>query len=604
MATRHRNSSALLVAAIVGVLLSGCIPTPTPPPPATNTPEATFTDLPPGQLTWLESPLDNSTVVDDTKPFHIVGNSAIPVQKAELLIKLITGQTSQTLDTMILTDISTMQTDKGTIYVIQGDWILPVPDAALAGTKITYELRLRVNSRTTSRTVRLNRNVSTLTPTSTATKTNTNTPTPTSTSSATRTTTPTPTASATLTLTTTPTASDTDTPTFTSTPTPSNTDTPTLTPSNTGTPTSTPSNTKTQTLTATATASPSLTPTPTSSRTPTSTPTFTYTLTSTPTPTPSRTPTATFTNTATATRSFTPTFTPSYTKTPTPTSTPSLAPCSVFVSAGQPAANVRTGPGTLYPLMGGISPADGRFLVTGVNIDGHGNKWWQINYNGAAGWVSDPFVTTSGDCSNVPPVAAPPLPVTRTFTPNPCQINYFYADTTTLNPGQCTTLHWDIQGVTKVTLNGNGVVGVSTMQICVVQKYTLTLFCKDGTIKYGVVDVGAPPSPYFWKSINLSGSTQQQCDINGSSVTVAVASTGGQPVSGIPVTFTITDPDPSGAFFLASGTKTFSTVTDTAGGAVAGPIVGGCAFGYQYAVVVTSPVVPGSISTVPLTNIP
>jgi len=58
----------------------------------------------------------------------------------------------------------------------------------------------------------------------------------------------------------------------------------------------------------------------------------------------------------------------------------------------------------------------------------------------------------------------------------------FGADDTTLDRGECTTLRWDVQGVQAVYLDGNGVAGVSSTQICPNEDtiYTLVVVRNDG----------------------------------------------------------------------------------------------------------------------------
>ncbi|MBI5652886.1 MAG: hypothetical protein HZC40_20925 [Chloroflexi bacterium] len=77
-----------------------------------------------------------------------------------------------------------------------------------------------------------------------------------------------------------------------------------------------------------------------------------------------------------------------------------------------------------------------------------------------------------------------PLPVitlvpsrTSTTVPTaiiPAQIN-FRADQTTLTRGQCTTLRWDVENATAVYLEGNGVPGHGTQQMCPNNTTTYTL---------------------------------------------------------------------------------------------------------------------------------
>lgn len=102
-----------------------------------------------------------------------------------------------------------------------------------------------------------------------------------------------------------------------------------------------------------------------------------------------------------------PTLTATATVTPTPTAVP-----------GKPAAtigrrmNVRRGPGTHHDIIGAAEQGK-EFAITGRNLNG---DWWQIAYEGRAGWVYAPY-TTASDPDGVQVVATPtPLP---TATPRP-----------------------------------------------------------------------------------------------------------------------------------------------------------------------------------------
>ena len=63
--------------------------------------------------------------------------------------------------------------------------------------------------------------------------------------------------------------------------------------------------------------------------------------------------------------------------------------------------NVRGGPGTEYPIVGGATLGQ-EFAVTGKNAAG---DWWQIDLEGQPGWIFAPFVTAV-DTEDVPVVAA------------------------------------------------------------------------------------------------------------------------------------------------------------------------------------------------------
>ncbi|MCL4299284.1 MAG: SH3 domain-containing protein [Anaerolineae bacterium] len=144
-------------------------------------------------------------------------------------------------------------------------------------------------------------------------------------------------------------------------------------------------------------------------------------------------PTATPSPTATSTPTIAPSPTP-VPDTPTPvppTPTPTPTPGAQLAAANT--VNVRSGPGTNYPVVAALPPN----LV--VPITGRNNEasWWQIsNADGASGWVANSVVQAS-NTANVPLVVAPPPPATPTpaATPTPEKPKYqfeptgWYADT-------------------------------------------------------------------------------------------------------------------------------------------------------------------------------
>lgn len=143
-------------------------------------------------------------------------------------------------------------------------------------------------------------------------------------------------------------------------------------------------------------------------------PTFTPTTTLTPPPVvratlppPTASPTPSPTFTATPTPSATPTLTP----TPTPTDTPTPVPPQIVAST---AVNIRSGPGTIYPVIGAL-PAGQTLRVSGQSNFG---DWWQVQQtNGQIGWVAASVVEARA-IEGVPIAQAPPPP-TPTPTPIP-----------------------------------------------------------------------------------------------------------------------------------------------------------------------------------------
>ncbi len=148
--------------------------------------------------------------------------------------------------------------------------------------------------------------------------------------------------------------------------------------------------------------------------TPTLAPTFTPSL-STPaavilTPTPLPTPTPAPIDTPTQPPPVPPTATP---LPPTPTPTPTLTPVPAPQVVASVAVNVRSGPGTNYPVVGGLPPGV-PVAVTGRNAD---SSWWQISTGSGTGWVANSVVQVSA-AGGVPVVEAPPPPP-PTATPVP-----------------------------------------------------------------------------------------------------------------------------------------------------------------------------------------
>ncbi len=145
-------------------------------------------------------------------------------------------------------------------------------------------------------------------------------------------------------------------------------------------------------------------------------------------------------------------------------------------------ANVRFGPSTNYnPPVGTLVPGQSA-QVTGRLND---NSWYRVVFNNGEGWVFGNLVATT--CmANVPVVQAPPGP-NPTPIPGPNQAN-FRADATTVVPGQCTTLRWEIAEVAGVWLiDGQyqyGVAGNDARQVCpsITRNYILRVQRRDGSV--------------------------------------------------------------------------------------------------------------------------
>jgi uncharacterized protein YgiM (DUF1202 family) len=152
-----------------------------------------------------------------------------------------------------------------------------------------------------------------------------------------------------------------------------------------------------------------------------------------PTFTPAPAPTATaivMIPTPLSTATAAPTVTPSPTvppATPTPVPpTPTPTPVRPQLVAAN-TVNVRSGPGTNYPVVASLPP-NLTVPITGRNNEA---SWWQIsNADGATGWVANSVVQAS-HIANVPVVVAPPPPPTSTpeATPTPEKPKYQFEPT-------------------------------------------------------------------------------------------------------------------------------------------------------------------------------
>ena len=106
---------------------------------------------------------------------------------------------------------------------------------------------------------------------------------------------------------------------------------------------------------------------------------------------------------------------PAPTPTPLPTdASPADAPAATDTPA-QPAgpvlnialpANVRSGPGLNYPVIGGLQAGT---TASAIGRDASA-QWFVISYSGGQGWVSNLVSSYTGDVNSLPVVAAPPPP--------------------------------------------------------------------------------------------------------------------------------------------------------------------------------------------------
>lgn len=187
---------------------------------------------------------------------------------------------------------------------------------------------------------------------------------------------------------------------------------------------------------------------------------------------------------------------------------------------GTQTLNIRSGPGTNYPIIGQARNGDEGEIV-GRSADG---GWWAVAapvLPGGIGWVSADFVLAT-NVENVPVIAAPPppptaapVPVTLTPTPlpqataTPVAVISFGADRTSINRGECTNLNWSAQNVQAIWVYPQGEpysrfprVGQGSELVCpsVTTTYEMRVLMRDGSIQLRQVTINviqpiAPPQP-------------------------------------------------------------------------------------------------------------
>ncbi|MCA9875196.1 MAG: META domain-containing protein [Anaerolineales bacterium] len=174
----------------------------------------------------------------------------------------------------------------------------------------------------------------------------------------------------------------------------------------------------------------------------------------------------------------------------------------------QDGLNLRSGPGTAYPVVG-MAPFGTEGAIVGRSADG---QWWVAaapSINGGVVWASASFVEAF-NAANVPVIPAPPLPIpptaTPTATPPPQAEISFWADSTSITQGQCTTLRWQVENIQAVWVYPLGqpynqfpVTGQGSREVCpsFTTTYEMRVLKQDGSIELRqvTVAVSAPANP-------------------------------------------------------------------------------------------------------------
>lgn len=115
------------------------------------------------------------------------------------------------------------------------------------------------------------------------------------------------------------------------------------------------------------------------------------------------------------TDTVTPTVTATIIASETPSPTTVAEACAPIVTANT-VANVRSGPGQAYGIIGSI-PQGGTANVAGKNFDG---TWWYIEFaggNGGFAWIAGSVTSAACIPDTLASIAAPPTPIVPTATP-------------------------------------------------------------------------------------------------------------------------------------------------------------------------------------------
>ena len=207
--------------------------------------------------------------------------------------------------------------------------------------------------------------------------------------------------------------------------------------------------------------------------------------------------------------------------------------------------NVRSGPGTNYPVIG-LAPFGAEGEIVGRTAD---SQWWAAavpSAPGGVGWVSADYVAVTGADSVpvivvAPPVyVPPPPPAVPTPTPippptaTPAAQMSFWADQTTINQGECTTLHWSVVNVQALWVYPQGQpyqqypqTGQGSQQVCppVTTTYEMLVLMRDGTTTIQQVTItvipAAPADPLAgtsWQASAYSNGTGGVVSVIGGTV--------------------------------------------------------------------------------------
>jgi uncharacterized protein YgiM (DUF1202 family) len=230
-----------------------------------------------------------------------------------------------------------------------------------------------------------------------------------------------------------------------------------------------------------------------------------------------------------------PTAEPTATAVP-PTAAPSPTPEPAAFTVNSASVNVRSGPGTTYPILGRLTQGQS-FPIEAKSEDG---DWWQFEYNGKPGWVISSNVAAKGAESvevaeNIPaPPTAAPRPTARPAAPKPAQppaqpaqpapaATKYGASGTGVQPNTN-----DYVTVFCLAFNQNGSLASGKLRVS-----------RDGQV-VGTADFRAEGTYYLSSGYNAGCKVEVSPAVNGTYTAVLVE---GDQVVSDPINFTVTGPE-------------------------------------------------------------
>jgi uncharacterized protein YraI len=226
---------------------------------------------------------------------------------------------------------------------------------------------------------------------------------------------------------------------------------------------------------------------------------------------------------------------------PPPTEAPSPTPEAAAFTVSSASVNVRSGPGTTFPVLGRLNQGQS-FPISGKSEDG---AWWEFDYDGKQGWVIGTNVTATGSdavqiAQNIPqqPTVAPrptarpaaarpaqPAPPTQApAQPAPAAANKYATSGTGVQPNTN-----DFVTVYCILYNqaGSGLLPGELRLL------------RDGQV-VGTATFSSQATYYLTSGYNAGCKVEVSPAVNGNYTAVLVE--GGQVVSD-PINFTVTGPD-------------------------------------------------------------